>query len=308
MNNKEWFAAAGFGMMVHWGLYSLLAGEYGGERTNINAEWIMYDKKISIAEYEKLTAAFNPIYFDPEKWVSLAKRAGMKYVVVTSKHHDGFAMYKSENDRYNVVDSTPFGRDVISEIADECRRQDMKLGLYYSQEIDWHEQHGGFFAHNHWDFPDSKPEDFHFCFEKKIKPQVKEILTKYGDLLLVWFDTPKCITPEQSRELYDLVKLYQPDCLVNSRIGNGMGDYTSCSDNKIPDDFKNTLYECPCTMNGSWGFKYYDDNWKSAESILKTKKHLNERGVNYLLNVGPDGLGRIPVPSVRILEEIAESL
>lgn len=304
MNNKEWFADAKFGMMIHWGLYSLLAGEYASERTDINAEWIMFDKKIPIKTYEKLTAAFNPIFFDPEEWVTLAKNAGMKYIVVTAKHHDGFAMYKSENDRYNVVDATPFGRDVIAELAEVCKKHDMKLGLYYSQEVDWHEENGGYFAHNNWDFPNRQVEDYSLCFEKKIKPQVKEIVTKYGDLLLVWFDTPKCITPEQSDKLYNLVKFYQPDCLVNSRIGNGRCDYTSCSDNKLPDDTKYSLWECPCTMNGSWGFKYYDDSWKSIDRILEIKEHLNSRSVNYLLNVGPDGLGRIPAPSVDILRQL----
>lgn len=306
MENKQWFKEAKFGMMIHWGLYSLLAGEYGGKRTKKLGEWIMRDLEIPICEYEKLTAVFNPIYFDAEEWVKLAKNAGMQYIVITSKHHDGFALYKSDSDRYNVVDSTPFGRDVIAEMAAACKKYGLKLGLYYSQEIDWHEEFGGFFAHNNWDFPDSKVEDFAICFEKKIKPQVKELVTKFDELLLFWFDTPKCITPEQSDELYALVKKYQPDCLMNSRIGNGRGDYTSCGDNKIPDDYKDTLYEAPCTMNDTWGFKYYDDNWKSVDKIIEIKNHLNERGINYLLNIGPDGLGRIPVPSEEILRELAK--
>ena len=306
MDNREWFRQAKFGMMIHWGLYSILGGEYRGKRSIGQAEWIMDEKKIPIKEYEKLTKVFNPIYFDPEEWVTLAKRAGMKYIVITSKHHEGFALYKSEADSYNVVDATPYGKDIIAQIADECRRQDMKLGLYYSQEIDWHEKDGGDFCRNSWDFPDKSDWDYSRCFEKKIKPQVKEILTKFGDLLLVWFDTPKCITPEQSDELYRMVKEYQPDCLVNSRIGNGRGDYASCGDNMLTDDAKTGLWECPCTMNGSWGFKYFDDSFKSADEVIKIKNRLNSHGVNYLLNVGPDGLGRIPVPSIEILTEVGK--
>lgn len=305
MDNKVWFRNARFGMMVHWGLYSLLAGEYDSRRTDVNAEWIMATHKIPIKVYEKLTRAFNPVFFDPEEWVLPAKNAGMKYLVITAKHHDGFAMYGSEADDYNVVDRTPFGRDVIAEVANACRKHDMRLGLYYSQEIDWHEKDGGLFCRNSWDFPDESGWDFSRCFEKKIKPQVKELVTKFDYLLLIWFDTPKCITPGQSDELYRLVKSYQPDCLINSRIGNGRGDYTSCSDNKLPEDTKTGLWECPCTMNSSWGFKYYDDSFKSAEQILGIKEHLNSRGVNYLLNVGPDSFGRIPEPSVRILRQLS---
>ena len=218
MDNKEWFRNARFGMMVHWGLYSLLAGEYDSRRTDVNAEWIMATHKIPIKVYEKLTRAFNPVFFDPEEWVLLAKNAGMKYLVITAKHHDGFAMYGSEADDYNVVDRTPFGRDVIAEVADACRKHDMRLGLYYSQEIDWHEKDGGLFCRNSWDFPDESGWDFSRCFEKKIKPQVKELVTKFDDLLLIWFDTPKCITPGQSDELYRLVKSARlPDQLAHRK-------------------------------------------------------------------------------------------
>ncbi len=327
MNNKEWFREAKFGMMIHWGLYSLLAGEHRGQRYDNNdkivgewapvGEWVMSRYRIPIAEYEGLAKIFNPIYFDADEWVSMAKAAGMTYFVITSKHHDGFALFKSENDPYNIVDATPFKRDVIKELSEACRRHGLKFGLYYSQELDWHEAHGGGYDWNgkldykgcmwtnDWDFPGLK-KDFSICFEKKIKPQVKEILTKYGDLALIWFDTPGVITPEQSRELYDMVKEYQPDCLINSRIGNGLGDYKSCADNEIPDDYKTELYESACTLNDTWGYMAFDNNWKSAKKIIETKNHLNERGINYLLNIGPDYLGRFPVPAMDILKELAK--
>ena len=211
----------------------------------------------------------------------------------------------------------------------------MKLGLYYSQELDWHHPHGGGYTnsggcsgvswHNSWDYGlEAEGKDFSICFNEKIKPQVKEILTKYGDLCLIWFDTPHTITPEQSLEIFDMVKKYQPDCLINSRLGNGAYDYVSLGDNeipsKLPDKMPETkdgdmnglggfkyspygLYETAGTLNDSWGFKYYDQRWKSPETVAKYKKHLNDMGVNYLLNVGPDALGRIPTLSADALLE-----
>lgn len=310
---KEWK----FGMMIHWGLYSLLGGEYRGRRMKFIGEWAQNYFKIPNAEYEKLAGIFNPIYFNADEWVELAMAAGMKYIVFTSKHHDGFALFKSDADSFNIVDATPFKRDVVAELAESCRRHGMKFGLYYSQEIDWRCEHGGGFKtqclncgcmkwDNEWDFPDNSKKDYSIAFEQKIKPQVKEILTKYGDLCLIWFDTPHDITKEQSMELYEMVKKYQPNCLVNSRIGNGLGDYSSTGDNKIPDDFKDTLYEAPCTLNDTWGYKTFDQNWKSAEKLLEIKNHLNERGINYLLNVGLDYLGRIPAPSEEILRKLGK--
>ena len=149
MNNKEWFKQAKFGMMIHWGLYSLVAGEWKGKRMDYIGEWIMSKYEIPIKEYEQLAKCFNPIFFDAEEWVMLAKQAGMNYIVITAKHHDGFALYHSQTDKYNIVDATPFGRDVIAELAEACRKHNIKLGLYYSQNIDWHEPHGGGYDPNH---------------------------------------------------------------------------------------------------------------------------------------------------------------
>ena len=319
MDNKKWFKEAQFGMFIHFGLYSIPAGEWKGERTSYPAEWLMTYYKIPIKEYEKLTEVFNPVYFDAEEWVKLAKEAGMKYIVMTSKHQEGFCLFKSDVDNYNVVDATPFKRDIIAELAAACKKYGLKLGLYYSQELDFHEEHGGGVSRvdekfgcdwsNTWDFPDKDKKDFSICLEKKIKPQIKELLTKYGDILLIWFDDPCDITPEQSKELYDLVKKYQPDCLVPSRVGNGIGDIYSFGDNEITDDeCLEGLWEAPITMNDTWGYKTFDNNWKSAEDLLKIKEHLNKRGVNLLLNVGPDYLGRIPAPSVKILKEMGAKI
>ena len=256
---------------------------------------------------------FNPIFFNADEWCDLAVEAGMKYMVVTTKHHEGFALFDSKVDNYNVM-HTPFGRDIIKELSIACRKRGLKFGIYYSQELDWHEEHGGGYTEtfetnqgkpwtNYWDFPNTK-KDFEICFRKKTIPQVTELLTNYGDIDLIWFDTPQDITKEQSVELYNLVKKYQPNCLINSRIGNGMGDYGSSGDNETDAKGNGMLYEVPATLNDTWGYKAYDQNWKDAETVLNIKNELNARGINYLLNVGPDPLGRIPARSVEILKEI----
>jgi len=319
MTNREWFRSAKFGMMVHWGLYSLPAGEWNGRRMDEIGEWAQSYFRIPNEEYHALAPVFNPIRFDADEWVKLALDAGMKYMVFTSKHHDGFAMYHSKVSKFNIVDATPFKRDVVGELANACARHGLKLGLYYSQDLDWSHPHGGGYKTgktwcngkaywtNNWDFTDDNAKNYAICFEEKIKSQVREILTQYGDLCLIWFDTPLTISAAQTKELYQMVKTYQPDCLVNSRIGNGFGDYHSCGDNVIPDDDKgDALFESPATLNDTWGYKSFDANWKSAERVCELKEHLNARGINYLLNVGPDYLGRIPAPACDILRTVGE--
>lgn len=332
--NMEWFKNAKFGMMIHWGLYSLLAGEYNGEQSSAYAEWIQSKFQIPNEEYGKLAQAFNPVYFDADKLVKFAKECGMTYLVVTTKHHDGFAMYHSKVDSYNVYDATPFHRDVVGELAEACRNNGLKFGIYYSQDLDWHDPNGGGYLSNHietagttwdnsWDFKGEK--NFEICFRNKIIPQIKEIMTNYGEICTAWFDMPMTLTDEQSQEIYDVVKELQPNCLINSRLGNGKYDYVSLGDNEIPekieagdqenldynsvDGFKpspNGLYETAATMNNSWGFSYHDHDFKSAEQIFEIKEHLNSLGINYLLNIGPDPLGRIPMASIKALKGVAE--
>ena len=336
MDAQKWFKEAKYGMMVHWGLYSLLGGEYKGEKVSSYAEWAQTYFRIPNAEYEKLATAFNPVYFNADEWVRFAKECGMKYIVVTSKHHEGFAMFKSRADKFNIVDATPFGRDVMAELAEACYKHDMKLGLYYSQDLDWHEKNGGGYLSNHipnagttwdnsWDFPDEAHKDFTECFENKIMPQGEEILTGYGDLCLIWFDVPMTINESQSRRIYEAVKKYQPNCLINSRLGNGAYDYVSLGDNELPDKLEDTtgkavdmnsiggfkpspygLYETAATLNDTWGFSYHDHNWKTPEFIRSTREKLNGMGINYLITVGPDPLGRITADAQRILRGAAK--
>ena len=320
---KRWFTDAQYGMMIHWGLYSLLGGEWKGKVMPYVSEWAQQYFRIPNAEYGKLASVFNPVFFDAEEWVKLARDAGMKYIVLTSKHHDGFALFKSKVSKFNIVDATPFRRDVVGEIAEACRKFSLRLGLYYSQDLDWHEQDGGgeqlgktwaggaaYYANN-WDFPRPEEKDFSRYFEGKVLPQVEEILTQYGDLCLIWFDMGHTVSVQQSLDLYHLVRRLQPACLVNSRIGGAKDetarlelvcDYTSSGDNEIPrGDRHGMLYESCGTINDSWGFKPTDQNWKSAEKIRATREHLKSIGANYLLNVGPDPLGRIPARSADIL-------
>lgn len=320
MTNKKWFKQAKFGMMVHFGLYSLLGGEWKGKRTPLIGEWAQSYFRIPNCEYSRLAQAFHPVLFDADEWVSLAQDAGMQYIVVTSKHHEGFALFDSKYDDFNCVHGSPFGRDLIAELAESCRKHGMKFGLYYSQDLDWHEPDGGGYTTpflncgcmswtNDWDFPDNARKDYSRMFETKIKTQVKEILTNYGELALIWFDTPNSLTEAQSMELYRMVKQYQPNCLINSRISANasMGDYRSWGDNEIPEEYqKEGLFETPATLNDTWGYKSFDENWKSPEEVIRLKNHLNERGINYLLNVGPDPLGRIPAPAQQILREVGK--
>jgi len=319
MGNKEWFKEAQFGIMAHFGLYSMLGGEWKGECMSYIGEWAQSYFRIPNKEYHKLADIFNPIYFNADEWIKLVKECGAKYFVITSKHHEGFALFKSEVSKFNVVDGSPFGRDIIAEIAEACYKYDIKLGLYYSQSIDWAHPDGNSGTKeqplnmcdmswgNEWDYPDKENKDYSRCFNEKIKPQVKEILTNYGDLLLMWFDIPLGIPEWCSQELYDMVKKYQPDCLVNSRIGNGKCDYTSAGDNVIPEyDVSGMLYESPVTLNDTWGYKPSDQNWKSPEIIIEIRNNLKGKGANLLLNVGPDGLGRIPAKSVEILRKVGE--
>jgi len=319
---KKWFKQAQFGMMAHWGLYTLLGGEWAGKPgKHPYGEWIMNGNRIPVKEYEKLAGAFNPILFDPLDWMKRARDAGMQYFVITSKHHDGFALYHSKVSKYNVVDATPFKRDVIGEIAEACRATGIKLGLYYSQDLDWHERDGGGEKtelgkknwgpetwRNCWDWPSLEGYDFNRYYEGKCKPQVKEILTQYGDLCLIWFDVPCTISKAQCLELKALVRKFQPGALINGRLGYDLGDYKTPGDNCIIDKANpNELYETVGTMNDSWGYRPTDTHYKTVEEILKIKNECIAKGSNYMLNIGPDPLGRIPVAGLEILTGLAKA-
>lgn len=296
----DWWRDAKFGMFIHWGLYAIPAGTWKGAQIAGIGEWIMHRARIPVAEYEQLAAQFNPVKFDAAEWVSLAKRAGQKYLVITSKHHDGFCIFDSAVTDYNIVDATPFGRDVLKELAAECQNQGIKLGFYYSQTQDWHHPDGD---GNDWDYDESQ-KDFDDYIRNYVASQVTELLTNYGPIAVIWFDTPKGITVEQSQFLLELVHSLQPDCLVCGRLGNALGDYASAGDNKIPQQLTDLDWETPATINDTWGFKSYDHNWKSREDLIRKLVDIVSKGGAYLLNVGPTAEGVIPQPSVERLEAI----
>lgn len=298
---QKWFKDAKYGLFIHWGLFSLLGGEYKGKKTEHIAEWIMNYLDIPVEEYHKLAEEFKGENFNAEEIVRKAKEDwGMKYLVFTTKHHEGFAMWDSKCSDYNVVKATPYGKDVLREFRNACDKYDMKLGLYYSQAQDWDDPDGYMYGH------DNSKKNFRRYLDKKCIPQLKELLTEYGDIAVLWFDTPMDMKAEESKELIGIVKSLQPNCIISGRIGNGLGEYLSTGDNFIPRPPVEGDWEVPATINDTWGFNKYDTNWKEPEWILKLLLKIISRGGNYLLNIGPDGTGKVPEASVEILDRIGK--
>lgn len=295
---QQWFKEARFGLFIHWGLYALLAGEYKGKKTDRIAEWIMNDLDIPAAEYEKLAQQFDPVQFDADKIVRKAKEWGMKYIVFTAKHHEGFAMWDSKCSDYNVVKATPCKRDIVRELRDACDKYGVKLGFYYSQAQDWHDPDGYRYR------SDNTKKDYQAYLERKCYPQLRELLTEYGEVALIWFDTPMGTTKEQSAEMVRIVKSLQPNCIVSGRIGNDLGEYMTTADNFIPLLPYEGDWEVPATLNDTWGYNKYDHNWKEPDEIITLLTKIAGRGGNYLLNIGPRGDGSIPEESMRILDEV----
>ena len=303
----EWWNEARFGMFIHWGLYAqdgcFWKGQYG------RSEHMMLKLEIPIIEYGKIADVFNPVDFNADEWVSIAKNAGMKYMVITSKHHDGFAMFDSPSNDFNIVKHTPWKRDPIKELAVACEKQEIKFGVYYSLGRDWHDPNcnsiGGRRS-NLWDYPNEEGKVFSDYFEGKVKPQIKELLNQYKPAI-IWFDTPELITLEQSKELLKLIHDIDPNCIVNQRIGNRLGDY-SVREQKIPETGDVKPWESCMTLNHTWGYNKIDHEWKSADTLIRSLIDISSKGGNFLLNVGPTGEGIIPIPSVERLKEVGDWL
>ncbi len=300
----KWWREARFGMFIHWGLYAIPAGTWKGKRVPGIGEWIQKRAPIPVAEYEKLAAKFNPTKYDARAWVQLAKDAGMKYLTLTSKHHDGFALFKSKVSPYNMVDATPYGKDVIVDLAKECKKAGIRLCFYYSQKQDWHHPNG---SGNTLDYDPAK-QNFNQYMREKALPQVKEILTQYGSIGMIWYDTPQDITRVQTKKFVDQVYSIQPNCLVNGRAGHGLGDYQSMGDNLIPPARVDGDWETPATLNDTWGYKTYDHNWKPVDGLIRRLVDIVSKGGNYLLNVGPTAQGVIPKQSVSRLKVMGKWL
>jgi alpha-L-fucosidase len=260
--------------------------------------------QIPVAEYEQLAKQFNPVKFNADEWVQMAQDAGMKYMVITSKHHDGFAMFHSLVSKYNVFDATPWHRDPLKELAVACAKRKMPFGFYYSQAQDWHEPNG---AGNTWDFGPDDKKDYDKYLRGKAEPQVKEILTNYGPVCLIWFDTPRMMTQERSQRFIDIVHSLQPATLIDGRLG-ATGDYRSMGDNAIPNQVVHEDWEVPATLNHTWGFKKDDTDWKSPEDLTFKLVDIVSKGGNYLLNVGPTAEGVIPQASQDNLRAVGKWL
>ncbi len=294
-----WWRDAKFGLFIHWGVYSIPAGKWEGKDIPSVGEWIMLHGKIPMADYQKLPAQFNPTKFDATAWVKLAKLAGMKYIVVTTKHHDGFAMFCSKASKFNICDATPFKRDVIKELADACAKEGMKLGFYYSQAQDWNHPGGATWGEP-WD--EAQKGDMDKYLREVAVPQVKELLTNYGPISVMWWDTPREMNQQRADMLLPLLKL-QPGIIMNNRLGFYDGDFGT-PEQEIPGAESDADWETCMTMNDTWGYKSEDNNWKSTQSLVRNLIDIASKGGNYLLNVGPNSLGEIPEPSVKRLKEI----
>jgi alpha-L-fucosidase len=293
------FRDGNYGMFMHWGLYSHLGGQWQDQTFYGIGEWILRQMRIPNDQYMALAKEFNPTNFNAKEIVRVAKEAGMKWIIITAKHHEGFAMFKSKHP-FNIVDATPFARDPMKELADACRAAGLGFGFYYSHNQDWIAPGGsGGPATN----PDGSKASFEQYFREKCYPQVDEICSNYGELAFVWFDTPGNMPVAQVKALAELVRKKQPNAMLCSRIGHGMGDYLSLGDMEVPLVNHDGLWETCDTTNDSWSYAWYDQNWKSPKEILHRLVATVGRGGSYLLNVGPDGKGRIPDRAAQYLIE-----
>jgi alpha-L-fucosidase len=307
-----WWRDAKFGMFIHWGVYSVPAGCHNGKYYKGGGEWIMNFAKIPVAEYRKYAKEFNPTSFDAAKFVSTAKSAGMKYIVITAKHHDGFAMFDTKVNDWSIVKATPFQRDPLKELAEECRKQGVKLGFYYSQDQDWNNG-GSSMLHGHWD--KAQDRDINDYVDKIVIPQVTELLTNYGPdtPAIIWWDTPVSFRKNQATRINDVVQKLHPGLIQNNRL---CGEKTPAKALCFPGDTETPEQHIPAqgypgrdwescmTLNDTWGFKKDDTHWKSTETIIRNLCDIASKGGNYLLNLGPDAQGEIPAESVKRLDEV----
>jgi len=300
----QWFTDARFGMFIHWGVYSGVEGIWKGEKLRNNndyAEWIYYRNRIARDEYVTLLDRFDWEKIDPEKWVLLAKKAGMKYVTLTAKHHDGFALWDSKVSDYDVAEFTLPKRDIVRELADACKKHGLKLGLYYSHWVDWEHPDG-------WDHSKEiygiEAEDYDRYWQTKVIPQVSELLTDYGEIGMLWFDmwihhSRSCVTKEQLLQLKGVIRELQPNCLVNSRLGLSIEedsdiDYKTLGDNQLGSKKEDFPWQSPATVAHSWGFHALEKQWKSTTTLLQNLIGNVSLNGNMMLNIGPRANGDVP--------------
>lgn len=302
--NLQWFKDAKFGLFVHWGLYSKLGGVWKGRNYYGSGEWIMNQARIPVKEYEKVAAGFDPVKFNAEEWAALAKEAGARYMVVTAKHHEGFALFDSKVSDFTIVKATPYKKDPMKALAAAVAKQGIKFGFYYSQFVDWHEPNGG---RNTWDFEEST-KNYQLYYQQKAIPQLKELLTHYGPLGIVWFDLPGGLSKKETRDLVDSLHALQPQSLFSSRVGQGLGDYKDFGDSEVPPEPIPGAWEAIFTHNDSWGYIEHDLNFKSPREIIQLLANVASKGGNLMLNIGPDGEGKIPNYSAKYLKQVGKWL
>jgi alpha-L-fucosidase len=273
-----WFREAKFGLMITWGMHAVPAGTHNGEKIGAYGEHIMRVGQIPVAEYKPYAKAFNPVNYDPDAWVRLAKEAGMKYIVIITKHHDGFALWDSKASEWDVVDATPYGKDLLKPLAEACRKHGMKLGFYYSQSEDWCQ--GGAFWHNRWD-PAHTPATMDKYIDSIAVPQVRELLTKYGPVSVFWWDTPSAgMNNARAGKLSELLSL-QPGIIHNDRIGGGFKGDIRTAEQVIPGSGIEGGWEACMTMNNTWGYKSYDHDWKPTGKLIRNLVDVVCKGGNY---------------------------
>ena len=296
------FDEGNFGMFIHWGLFSNQGGVWKDKTYYGIGEWLMNKRVANIPpkEYMEIAKDFNPSEFDAKKIAKLAKDAGMKYIIITSKHHEGFAMFDSKVSDFNIVDATPFARDPMHELSAACKELGLGFGFYYSHNQDWTAPGG---TRGPEVDENGNKVTFKDYFYNKCKPQVKEICTNYGQIDFVWFDTPGDMPKEYVVELADMVRELQPNAMMCSRVGYGMGDYASVGDMEVPTKNVEGLWETCDTNNDSWSYAWYDNNFKSPKVIVGKLVETVARGGTYLFNVGPDSKGNVPDIGVQFLEE-----
>ncbi len=304
VSKMDWWRQARFGMFIHWGVYAVPAGVYHGRAYDGLGEWLMQDAHIPRAEYSGFARQFDPKGYDPEQWVLLARAAGMKYIVITAKHHDGFALFGSKASSWNVVDASPYGKDLLAPLVAACRKYGMKIGFYYSQANDWYNP-GGAAANGHWD-PGQTTRSMDEYIEKVAVPQVRELLTRYGDVAELWWDVPSDMTPARAARLKELLSL-QPNVIINDRLGGDVpGDITTPEQYVPATGIPGRDWETCMTINDTWGFKVNDTNWKSTATLVRNLADIASKGGNYLLNVGPDADGRLPKAITERLQSVGK--
>lgn len=317
-NRMQWWRDATFGMFIHWGAYAVPAGEYKGKQVKGIAEWIMHSANIPIPEYEQFVRDFNPTSFNAKEWVRIAKDAGIQYIVITSKHHDGFSLWDSQVSNYDIMDFSPFKRDILKELTDACKAAGIKMCFYHSI-MDWHQPDAE--SKKEYAHQNSPNPDFARYRETYLKPQLTELIKKY-DPEVLWFDgewIPEW-TEEQGKDLYNYLRNLKPSLIINNRVGKGrsgmqgMNKYKDAAgdfgtpEQEILEGTSDTDWESCMTMNDTWGYSKFDQNWKSSEMLIHNLIDIAAKGGNYLLNVGPDATGLIPSQSVERLGEMGKWL